>query len=546
VPTRLAAALVLALCLVPSLARAENAAVWFQGNTAGTTTPQYFHQTGVAALAYQEQELPFPAELSLLTVQCPTTVTVGTQTFTIVVDGVVDPTLQCVISAGALNCNDPDGVLPVDPTDRFAMQSVGTAGATAPAGCVMALRVTGPGGAPYDNIISFGGYNPANPASGTFCAPNTYTASPSNCMQATEASAQWIAPSAGTVTGMRVRMDIVVGASSSETFTVKNSTTGLSSDPAVTIPAGALRGSVTTCTTNCTFAAGDQLTVAFTRTGGVQTKGRNIVVTTTGGQIVPTQNGGFTLNGTSYVGWHRSFDNATAATAWPMPNGGIVKTLRASLPSTAANTFTAKICTNVAGTTPTCTGTRPTCTITAGALTCSDTTNPLTLAPGGVFSIQATESGTLGTIAAAVAFEIGAAAVPTVTPLVLTPTPVATGTTVATPTVPAATLTATATLTPTPVVTVTATPLLPTPTPTPLATATATSLQATPTPTALASPTVPAPTWTVTPTPTGTATSAGLTPTPTPTVTNGACVLQPKQLRTKQLGTALTAKGLCP
>ena len=432
---------------------------------------------------------------------------------------------------------------------------------------------------PYDSIVSFGGYNVGNPVTGSFCAPNAYNFASNGCTQATEASAQWIAPSAGTLSGLRVRLDSAVGAARSETYTVRNSTrkrcaaganaTVLctndtecpsssctnNSDLTVTISAAGLEGGATTCTTNCTYAAGDQLTVAFTRVGTGELKARNIVVTSDGtGQIIATQNAGGTLVSTAYVGWHSAFGNTNPAMVWPLPNGGLVKNLRASLPATAANSATFKVCSGAAGTTPLCTGTRPTCTITAGSLTCSDTTTTLTLGAGDVTNIQMTVTGSLGTIAAAVAFEIGDVPVATPTPtstlaaptVTVTPTPVATITTVATPTVPAATLTATGTLTPTPVVTVTATPLPPTPTPTPLATATATSLQATPTPTALASPTVPAPTWTVTPTPTGTATSAGLTPTPTPTVTNGACVLQPKQLRTKQLGTALTAKGLCP
>jgi hypothetical protein len=383
------------------------AALWFLGNTAANTTPLYYHAREVSSIAYQEQSLPFAAELSRLYVQCPTAVASGSQTFTTVIDGVADSTLQCAISGGVNNCSDTTGTISVTPTTRITVQSVGAVGATAPAFCAIALRVRASGGGVYDSIVSFGGYNNGQPNSGTFCAPCSALGACNSCTQASEASAQWIAPSAGTLSGIQVRLDTGLFSGTTETYTVKNSTTGILTGLAVAIGPSTLVGGSTNCTHDCSFSAGDQLTIAFTRTAGNDLRGRNIVVTMHNtGQIVTTQNVGNTLLATAYTGPHQSLIDSAASNAWPAPNGGILKNLRASLPSTVANSMTFKICSAAAGSTPNCSGTRPSCTIAAGSLSCSDVVNTTTIAAGDVFNIQMTVGGNNGTVAAAVSMEI--------------------------------------------------------------------------------------------------------------------------------------------
>ena len=398
------------------------------------------------------------------------------------------------------------------------MQSVGAVGATAPT-CAIALNVKTSGGQPYDGIVAFGSSGTSSPTDGRFCGLGTTTAG--GCSSANFNSAAWVAPAAGVLTGIAVRVDTTINAANTHTYTVRNVTTGLDTDLVATLT-GALTGPSVTrdavCTTNCAYSAGDLLVVRFNRVGAQGTgMRRTISVTHHGnGQFFGTRNNGVNLATDRFSGWHDGFVQTSAGgVAWPVPRNGILRRLQVHIPTALASptAFNMTVCSGLSGVTPTCTGTRPACTVTAGTTTCSDTTHDLWVNAGDLVQMFFDQNG-------GVTGDMGAGFEIIVPPPGPTPTvsPTPTVTTTPTPTVtttPTPTTTATPTVTPTPTVTSTATSTpIPTLTPTPTATATPTR---TPTPTRTATPT-PTATVTVTPTPTLTATPT-VTVTPTPTLT---------------------------
>ncbi len=449
---------------------AANGMLFFRGTTVGSTTVQYHLVSQSTGKEGNEVVLPFDFQVSDLYVYCGSAVSTGTQTFTVVKNGIADTTLECAMTSSARACNDTAGSISFTAaTDRITLQSVGTAGASAPT-CTMTLVIRNGAGNPYDGIVAFGSGGISIPSDGQFCGLGTTTAG--GCTASNSNSAAWIAPSAGTLTGLAVRVENTITASNTHTYTVRNATTGNDTDLVATLT-GALPGPSitrdTTCTSNCSYSAGDLLVVRFNKSGSQSTgMRRTISVTHDGaGQFFATRNNGYNLASDRYTGWHDGFAQSSASSvAWPMPRAGTLQNLFVHSPTAPTTAFTMKVCTGPSGATPTCTGTRPVCTVAASGTTCSDSSSgdAIAVAAGDLVQLFFDQAGGVsGDVAATVELLPEATATPT-------PTPTATVT-------PAPTATVTATLTTTP----TAPTLTPTPTATPTATAT---LTPTPTPTA--------------------------------------------------------------
>src|SRR6185503_17510231 len=100
--------------------------LFFRGVTNASTTIQYHLVQQATVKEGNEVALPSDFQVSELYVYCSAAVAAGTQTFTVVKNGIADTTLECSISGGARACNDTVGSITfTGGSDRITMQSVG-------------------------------------------------------------------------------------------------------------------------------------------------------------------------------------------------------------------------------------------------------------------------------------------------------------------------------------------------------------------------------------------------------------------------------------
>ncbi len=333
--------------------------LWLYGASAGGTTAEFYNSGSTTTVANAEMELPFAADVSNLEVACFGSVSSGTQTFTIVKNGTADTTLTCQLTGGAKTCEDAVGTVSFNPTDKLAVQSVGSGSASAPT-CTIGLAIARNGGGLYDSIVSFGAVLGGSPSAGTFyCGPVGTSTSAGSCTVGTESSGTWIAPTAGTLSGLRVVYDTAIGIARTDVFTARNVTTGIDSDLTVTFcgrcAGGANAGATctansacpsstcvgdaeqgsTTCTTNCGFSAGDLLVVKRVHSGtGSELRRIKVVVTASGlGSWLGTRNTTGNMASTRYSGPQDGFGTQATTGAWAIANGGTARHLCATVPT---------------------------------------------------------------------------------------------------------------------------------------------------------------------------------------------------------------------
>jgi len=488
---------------------------WKALQTLSSTTPIYHHSGNFTApLAKTDFVLPFGGQISLLSVHCDPGVTTGGQEFRLMVNDLTTA-LTCTVSAGQSECSDTTNTVAFNANDDINLRSVGTvAGSTAP-DCMVVAKLADSAGNPYDSTIAWGGGgaafdgNGGRPLDGSFCGPGDDLDNITECLGANAndpvnaQSAAFIAPVGGLLSGLGVRQSVVVAAGDSVTYTVVNVTANRDTGVVVTMNAGELKQTATTCTHDCYVAPGDLLTVRFNRTGTGDTfANRNLAVTIDGmGQDnTSRRNSAIGTAQTVFGNYDSPFVDTvnTVRTERDM----IAKHLAVQVPLPAVAPFTVSLCVASPTLPRSCLSTSLGCMVNAGQQTCVDETNSMTFHTGDLYTVEIVTTGSTGG-PPAYAFLLNDI-----------PTPTPTSATTATPTLPP---TGTPTDTPTPVPTDTPTNV-PTDTPTPLPTDTPTSA---PTATATSLPTTtPTHTATSTPTetPTSTATSTAMdTPTETPT-----------------------------
>lgn len=478
-----------------------------------------------------------PGRISNIYVNCIPTPTNGTGSFS--GRKATTPGPACDVNNTTGVCSSESNAIDFLFNSVLTWHSSTTSAVNAGINCTIVSKIAASGAdnGAYPKMLPFG--TTSAPGTGTFCGPSqdggTHTegTNPQACLSATEAEAEWIMPYSGTLFGISLSLpDATI--SQTETYTIRNTTTATDSDLVCSITSGNAVCSDFTCTTGCTFSAGDRLVLKFTRASGTQSTGRELIVffDPTNPRVVsyttwlPSNAGGkcnYTLGCCPAAGT----TCAAQPVAYRAERAGVARNLyarRASGNVGSNQTFT--FCSGTCGS-ESC-GSLTT-TITTGNQQNQDTSNSQSVSEGDCYYVSYTPGDDSGF---KVAFELdelpGATATPTITntpvPATATPTATNTPTPTSTPTptpthTPTPTDTPTRTNTPTDTPTVTNTPThTPTPTATSTGTATATLTPTlTPTRTPTSTPTItPTSTATFTPTRTRTATR---TPTPSATTT---------------------------
>ena len=342
--------------------------------------------------------MPSPGRISNLLVTCDSAITAGTHTVTLRKNG-ANTALGCVVSGGATSCNDSIDAVDFAAGDDLNLRVVNAKSAQAP-GCRGIATLTASGGsAPHDNVITLHTDAEA-PTDGQFCGMNIAAGNTATtCTSANADDVSIIMPHAGTLTGLAVQLNSKPGSGHSETFTVRNLTTTVDTGLAVTVTSGIQGNITTTCTSGCTFSAGDRLAIRFNRTGGAVSKTRSLTLAYSGAGSVLTSRRAHFASGTNYGGYHLGVDAATPGTAAvAMDRPARLQNLYVHSTTTPTMAFAVTVCSGPTSP-PSCSGPRPRCTIGIGSTTCSDTTNVITVAEGDYVEVQVQNQGdTTGTV----------------------------------------------------------------------------------------------------------------------------------------------------
>jgi len=424
--------------------------------------------------------------------------------------------ITCNISSGN-TCNDTVHTVDYSAGDKIALQMNPTGASGQIANCYATVEVIANGGGSqaHYSIINWDGSFINNNGNTRYCSigyQNTDTWS--KCNEATSANVPGIIMTqSGTLKGFGSRMRTTGSGcpgAGTTTFTVRNETQGVNSDMTTSHGSGDCYKSTTTCTSNCTFNAGDRIMIkqVCSQNNNVflgfelEIDGPNGMFSE---QSLLTNTAASTNKGIQASGWTASTRGIEKAV-----NNKSLKNLYVAMSASPSSNDAVVVCSDPS-TSTVCTGTRPTCTVTSGGgTTCSDTSNSVLVSQGDFITVSLGPTGSSGTGWQSASFEeaSGATPTPTNTPT-NTPTPTPTDTPTNTPT-------PTPTITPTNTPTGTITPT-PTSTDTPTATITPTATN-TKTPTVTPTSTI-TPTGTITPTPTNTPTV-----TPTCNMCPGDCI----------------------
>jgi len=345
-----------------------------------------------------EFRLPFTARVSNLFVTCVDGVTTGSHTMTLRRNG-GNTSVACTLQGGAALCSDTVDSVDFTAGDRISVRVANSASTQAPSCQAMATLSAIGAAPPPDSVITL--HTDAEiPTSGQFCGLNVVPGtSAATCTSASADDVSIVMPHAGSLTGLAVSISANIGNGRSETFTVRNLTTGLDTGVTVTVLAGDDTNSTATCTGNCGFNAGDRLAIRYNATGSPQSKTRSLSLSYTGAGATLTSRRGHFNTGTTYGGYHSAVDaTAPGSAALRIDRSAQVQNLYVHSTTPAARAFTVTVCSGSTSP-PSCTGTRPHCTVTLGATTCTDTTNALSLSQGSYVEVQVEHQGdTAGTI----------------------------------------------------------------------------------------------------------------------------------------------------
>jgi hypothetical protein len=438
---------------------------WKELQTLASTTAMYHHSASFSAalvapaIARTDFVLPFDGQISLLSVHCDPGVSVGSQTFTLMLNG--NPTaLTCVMSGGGTDCTDSSDTISFVAGDLLNMRSQGSGGATNP-DCQTAAKLADSSGNPYDAAVTWGGGGDAEdlpghrPVDGNFCGPGNGSDVITECLghnannPANAQAAAFIVPVGGRLTGLAVAQSVAVPG----TYTVFNVTANRDVGLSATI--SGTTAIATSCTHDCSLFPGDLLTVRISGLGGGNTfANRNIALTIADtGQINTSRRsagiGGVaqTVFGNFNSPWTDTANTVRAERAFVAHHLAVQV---AGAPT--SNAFTVSICEANALLPRQCLSSGVACTVLDGAQTCVDDVDSMPFAEGDLYTLRISTTGNTGG-APAFAFVLSdptATATPTatVTPTgPTTPTPTSTETLTAT-TTPTRTITPTATLTP--------------------------------------------------------------------------------------------------
>jgi cysteine-rich repeat protein len=385
-----------------TLPPSPHAVLFFSWTGVGKGNTRYAHHYAISGETNASFAMPSAGRVSHLFVSCATAVTTGTHTITLRKNG-ANTALGCAVSGGATSCVDAADAVDFAVGDELNLKVVNSASTDAPSCRALATLTASGGNAPHDDVITLQTDSEA-PVDGQFCGMNIAAGdAATTCASASSDDVSMVMPSAGTLTGLAVRLSSNTGNGRTETFTVRNVTRAIDSGLAVTITTGNQSSSTATCTSNCTFSAGDRLAVRFNRTGAAIARTRSLTVSYTGAGSTLASRGGHFATTSRYGGYHLPFDTTTpGAAAVAMDRPARLRNLYVHSTAAPTTSFVVTICSGPTSP-PSCSGTRPHCTVGIGATTCSDTANAVTVAEGDYVEVQIGNQGdTAGTVGFAV------------------------------------------------------------------------------------------------------------------------------------------------
>ena len=365
-------------------------------------TTRYAHHYAISGEANASFLVPSAGRVSNLFVSCGAAITSGTHTITLRKNG-SNTAVACVLSGGATSCSDTADAVDFAATDELSLRIVNSASTQAPSCRAMATLTASGGTAPHDDVITLHTAS-EQPTNGQYCGMNIAPSSTeTTCASAGPDDVSIIMPSAGTLTGLAARLSSGTGSGRTETFTVRNLTTGVDAGLTVTIATGTQSSSTNTCTGNCAFAAGDRLVVRFNRTGNPIDRIRSITLSYSNAGSTLVSRGPHFSAGTRYVGYHLGTDAATpGAAAVRMDRAARLQNLSVHSTTPATVAFAVTVCSG-ATSPPGCNGVRPQCTVAAGATTCTDSARTISVAQGDYVEVRVDNQGdATGTIGFAV------------------------------------------------------------------------------------------------------------------------------------------------
>ena len=375
-----------------------HAVLFFSWTGVGSGATRYVHHYAVSGEANAEFSLPSAGRLSNLVVSCDTAITAGSHTITLRKND-ANTTVACALSGGVTSCEDTTDTVDFTAADTLNLRVANSKSQQAP-GCRASATLTASGGnAPHDNVITLH-TDAESPNNGQFCGMNVAAGNTATtCDSASADDVSIVMPRAVTLTGLAVRLNSNPGGSRSETFTVRNLTTGADIGLAVTVPSGTQVASTTTCTGNCTVSAGDRLAVRLNRTGSTVSKTRSLALTYTFAGSTLTSRRSHFSSGTNYGGYHLAVDTTTPGTAAvAMDRPARLQNLYVHSTAAPTNPFTVTVCSGPTSP-PSCSGVRPRCTVASGSTTCNDTASAVTAAQGDYVEVQVQNQGdTTGTV----------------------------------------------------------------------------------------------------------------------------------------------------
>lgn len=365
---------------------------WVLPTTNGAT--RYAAWTNTSTETYAQFRMPSSGRASNLYVYCPTAPSGGTIAVTLR-DAASSKAVTCTVADGTQTCSDTSNTYDYAADATLAIMGVNTA-SNAPT-CQVALKITANGGSgSHPGILAWAVGGTFTTATGTLYGGPLLAGNSAigHVHHATEGQAAWPMSTACTLSGFSVKAHTTLGSGAERAYTLRSTSGGVDTDLAVTLNDATSSAADTTCTSNCTVAAGDVLVAKNVESGTSGSRSVQVVVECT--DQTDIIGGSQRLNtDTRYFVPNQLGQTTMTDALQRVPTGGTLKNLRVRLNTTPASTHTITVCT---GSTPggvSCSGTRPTCTLTTSDTTCADTDagHGVAVSAGDYFSLEATSPG---------------------------------------------------------------------------------------------------------------------------------------------------------
>lgn len=373
----------------------------FSWEDVGKGTNRFAHHAAISGETNAAFLVPSGGRITNLYVTCSAAITSGSHTITLRKNG-TNTTLACVLTGGATTCADTVDTVDFLADDELNLRITNAASTQAPSCRAMATLTAAGSSLPHDNVLTWHTAS-EQPTTGSYCGLNVVPGTTAaTCYSGSADDVSVVMPSGGILTGIAVRLTSGTGSGRTETFTVRNLTTGTDTGLMVTILTGDATG-IATCASNCSYAAGDRLAVRFNRTGAPIARGRAITVAYTSPASLLMSRTAHFASATRYTGYHLNMDaTVPGSAAVRIDRPARLRNVVLHSTTAVAVATTVTVCSGPTSP-PSCSGTRPQCAIAVGGTACSDLVNSTTVSAGDYVEVQIGHQGnTAGTIGFAV------------------------------------------------------------------------------------------------------------------------------------------------